>query len=281
MPILDATLEEIVYNADTNFRIWLTTMPSDKFPVSIVQNGVKTTIEPPKGLRNNLLRSYLALDDAEMESCQKVTAYKRLMFCLCFFNALIIERRKFGPLGWNIPYEFSASDLKISQSQLKMFLDEYKEIPFEALRYMVAEANYGGRVTDPKDRRCIATLLETYYNPSVLKKDNYKFCESGAYYVPTDGAIDEYVEFVKEMPIADLTEVFGLHNNADITSAINDTNNLLSTALSMLPRTSGGAGKSQEDSLKDIAKSLLDKLPQPLDTDKAAKLRAEAGLPAI
>lgn len=244
MPILDATLEEIEYNPDTNFRIWLTTMPSDKFPVSIVQNGVKTTIEPPKGLRNNLLRSYLALDDQEMESCEKPTAYKRLMFCLCFFNALIIERRKFGPLGWNIPYEFSASDLKISQSQLKMFLDEYKDIPFEALRYMVAEANYGGRVTDPKDRRCIATLLETYYNPAVLKKDNYKYCESGAYYVPSDGAIEEYVEFVKEMPIADLTEVFGLHNNADITSAINDTNSLLSTALSMLPRTAGGAGKS-------------------------------------
>lgn len=116
MPILDATLEEIVVNTDTNFRIWLTTMPSDKFPVSIVQNGVKTTIEPPKGLRSNLMRSYMALDDAEMDSCAKPTAYKRLMFCLCFFNALIIERRKFGPLGWNIPYEFSASDLKISQS---------------------------------------------------------------------------------------------------------------------------------------------------------------------
>jgi len=247
-------------------------MPSDKFPVSIVQNGVKTTIEPPKGLRSNLLRSYMALDDAEMDTCAKPTAYKRLMFCLCFFNALIIERRKFGPLGWNIPYEFSASDLKISQSQLKMFLDEYKEIPFEALRYMAAEANYGGRVTDPKDRRCISTLLETYYNPEVLRKDNYKFCVSGAYIVPNDGLMEDYIEYIKEMPLGDLTEVFGLHNNADITSAINDTNNLLSTALSMLPRTVGGEGKSQEESLKETAKSLLDKLPQPLDTEKAAKL---------
>lgn len=114
MPILDAILEEIELD-DSNFRIWLTTMPSDKFPVSIVQNGVKTTIEPPKGLRSNMLRSYLALDDAEFDSCAKPTSYKRLMFSLCFFNALIIERRKFGPLGWNIPYQFSASDLSISQ----------------------------------------------------------------------------------------------------------------------------------------------------------------------
>lgn len=40
-----------------------------------------------------------------------------------------------------------------------MFLNEYQDIPYEALNYMVAEANYGGRVTDPKDRRLISILL--------------------------------------------------------------------------------------------------------------------------
>ena len=45
-----------------------------------------------------------------------------------------------------------------------MFLDEYADIPWEALNYMVAEANYGGRVTDPKDRRLIKIILETFYS---------------------------------------------------------------------------------------------------------------------
>ena len=109
---------------------------------------------------------------------------------------------------------------------------------------MVAEANYGGRVTDPMDRRTINLILEDFYTPDILK-EGYKFSDTDKYIVPVEGPVSSYIMFIKEdMPTTDETSVFGLHDNADITSAINDTTLLLATALSLMPRKVAGSGKS-------------------------------------
>jgi len=91
-------------------------MPSDKFPQSVLMSGIKMTYEPPRGLKANLDRCYKMVDNNSFEDCNKKTEWKKLFFGLSFFHALILERRKFGPLGWNIPYQFTSSDFQISFS---------------------------------------------------------------------------------------------------------------------------------------------------------------------
>ena len=144
-------LEVIVqnFNEEENeihpdFRLFLTSMPVDYFPVSILQNGVKLTTEPPRGLRANLKRSYAELDEKRFEECKKKFEFKKLVFGLSFFHAILQERRKFGPLGFNIRYEFNDSDLETSMTMLKLFLEEHEEIPWDALTYVTGHINYGG-----------------------------------------------------------------------------------------------------------------------------------------
>ena len=170
MPELDRIVENMnIDHVNPHFRLWLTALPTPTFPVSILQNGVKMTLEPPKGLKSNLTRSYSRLDDATLADSQKPEAWRRLLFGLCLFHAVIQDRRKYGPLGWNIRYDFTEGDLQISMAQMHQYLDDYADVSYRVLRFLTSEINYGGRVTDDKDRRLINLLLENFINEEVIE----------------------------------------------------------------------------------------------------------------
>jgi dynein heavy chain len=254
-----------------DYRIWLTSMPTTSFPVAILQNGIKITNEPPRGMKSNLARSFMSLDNRKYEDCAKPDAWKKLLFGLSFFHGIIQERRKFGALGWNNRYDFSQMDFEICRMQLKMFLDDYETVQWKALWYIFAECNYGGRVTDPMDRRLIKVILQLYITEDIFK-DNYKFSESGKYFAPPLSDLNTVKTFIKEnMPFNDDSEVFGMHENAEITSGMNISNELMETVLGLSPKAGGGGGQSADSIIKEKVDNILEKLPQPFDVNFVAK----------
>lgn len=274
MPAMEKICED--FNADNmhpNFRLWLTSYPSDKFPVTVLQNGVKMTNEPPTGLRMNVLQSYLSdpISDPEFFSgCEgKESVFEKLLFGLCFFHALVQERRKFGPLGWNIAYGFNESDLRISVRQLQIFINEYDDIPLDAVSYLTGECNYGGRVTDDWDRRLLRTTLKDFYNINVVQEHKCKLSQSGNYYVPSKMEYEGYIDFIKALPTTQLPEVFGMHENVDISKELQETRQLFNSVLLAMGSSAGGGGGKTDDTLNEIATDILNKLPPNFDLEKS------------
>jgi len=66
-------------------------------------------------------------------------------------------------------------------------------------------------------------------------------------------------------------QVFGLHENADITKDNQETTQLFDSILLTLPRQSGGGGKSPEQVIDELAADILTKLPPDFDLETVMK----------
>uniref|UniRef100_A0A8C5G0M4 Dynein heavy chain n=1 Tax=Gouania willdenowi TaxID=441366 RepID=A0A8C5G0M4_GOUWI len=234
------TLEKICEELSPDTSQRLPTL-AHKLPLmAILQNSVKMTNEPPTGLRLNLLQSYQSdpiSDPSFFSSCSE----KELLYGLCFFHALVQERKKFGPLGWNIAYGFNESDLHISIRQLQVRFGEKKSA------CTPRECNYGGRVVDDWDRRLLMTILAGFYNKEIIESSDYSFSASGHYVVPPKASYDDYVAFIENLPDIQHPEVFGMHENVDIFKDLQQTKLLFDSLL----LTQGGGSKMGSSSGSD------------------------------
>ncbi|KAI4587317.1 hypothetical protein MJG53_005104 [Ovis ammon polii x Ovis aries] len=156
------------------FRLFLSSMPSSTFPVTVLQNSVK-------------------------------------------------ERKKFGPLGWNICYEFNDSDRECALLNLSLYCQEGK-IPWDALIYI-----------------------------------------TGIYFAPLADSLQEFKDYIENLPLIDDPEIFGMHENANLVYQYKETNTLINTILEVQPRSSsGGEGKSNDEIVQELVASVRTRVPDEL-----------------
>ena len=270
MPALEKLIDNFVSNVTPHeeFRLWLSSSPHPDFPISILQGGIKMTTEPPQGLQTNLARLYRLVSDEDFESSIEEVKhkYKKLLFSLVWFHALILERRKFKALGWNIPYEFNNSDFIICESILRIYIDEYPEkTPFEALQYLIAEANYGGRVTDSWDRRLLNVYIYQFFCEDAISIKRFPMSGLTEYFIPEVGDKTHYMNYIDKLPKNEDPSAFGQHANAEVSSNRVNVSEFFDTCQNLQPADTAADGEGPDEIVLRIADELEKQIAKPFD----------------
>mmetsp|Transcript_1989 Transcript_1989/g.7603 ORF Transcript_1989/g.7603 Transcript_1989/m.7603 type:complete len:4147 (+) Transcript_1989:89-12529(+) len=146
------------------FRLWLSAIPRERFPIRILECSVKIVCEPPVGMKASILSALASeplCDEMFFGGCPvRDQEWKRALLDLLVCHGVVQGRRSYGALGWSAPYEFADTDLLLTAQQLQVYLtDAPLEAPLKALQYLTLEVNYGGRLREPEDERLLRVLV--------------------------------------------------------------------------------------------------------------------------
>uniref|UniRef100_A0A8C5TMB1 Dynein axonemal heavy chain 17 n=1 Tax=Malurus cyaneus samueli TaxID=2593467 RepID=A0A8C5TMB1_9PASS len=260
---LEKKLEQHSEGSHPDFRVFISAEPapcpeSHIIPQGILENSIKVTSEAPTGMHANLHKALDNFSQDTLEMCSQEKEFRSILFTLCYFHAVVAERRKFGTQGWNRPYPFSTGDLTISVSVLYNYLENSSKVPYDDLRYLVGEIMYGGHITDDWDRRLCRTYLEEFIKPEMMEGE---LCLAPGFPLPGNMDYNGYHQYIDDALPPESPYLYGLHPNAEIGFLTQSSEQLLRTVLELQPRDSSGSHRSTEVLVKALLEEMLEKLP--------------------
>ncbi|XP_053613118.1 dynein axonemal heavy chain 2 isoform X1 [Plodia interpunctella] len=252
------------------FRLWLSSMPDDKFPLNVLQRSIKMTTEPPQGLKGNLVRIFANMNEDKFD--EATPKYRRLLFCVSFFHCTLIARKRFRQLGYNAVYSFNDADFDVSDNLLANYLEEYEEVPWDALRYLFAIINYGGHITDDWDKRVLIAYINQFFCEEAYDTPFYRLSSIPAYHIPRDGSLESYRDFLDLLPAYERAESVGQHASADVATLAQDALIMCRTLFALASTGGGGGGGGEDQKVDELALEMMQKLPNQIDVETTEKM---------
>lgn len=156
---------------DASFRLFLTCEIHPKLPTALLRRSEIVVFESSSGMKANLQRFYLNIPASRLD--KQPVERGRLYSLLAWFNAVVQERLRYAPLGWTKKYEFTDSDLLCAMDVIDQWVDETaanrahidpKQLPWQALKTLLAESLYGGRVDQSFDQVALEAFIDSIFH---------------------------------------------------------------------------------------------------------------------
>ncbi|ETB60571.1 dynein heavy chain-like protein [Plasmodium yoelii 17X] len=179
-------LEKNIHRATSNadFRLFLTMEINPKIPPNLLRMSLTFMFEPPVGIKSSILRTFSLFLENKCINDPKI-ARLRLYFIVSVLHAIILERRRYTPIGWTKKYEFSDADLTCALSVIDNWVDKSavkignnisehidpSNIPWDAIKKILNEAVYGGRLDNIVDSKILDTFIEHLMHSNSFETD--------------------------------------------------------------------------------------------------------------
>ncbi|KIY66037.1 dynein heavy chain protein 1 [Cylindrobasidium torrendii FP15055 ss-10] len=276
-------------NPARSFRLFLTMETNPSIPVNILRQSRLIMNEPPPGVKANLLDSLKSIPSWRLN--QGPAEKSRLYFLLAWFHAVVQERLRYVPLGWSKTYDFNDSDQNSAFTTIDTWLNSVAKgranidpitIPWDAVRTLVKQSVYGGRVDSDFDQRILDSFVDSLFRPQAYNVD-FELVPSltgeGVLTAPDGTKIDQFLSWVQNLPDRQPPAWLSLPPSAERVIAIAQGNELLGKLRKMrlladdddeATPTASSSSSSQQPAwmraLYDRCKEWLELLPEKFQT---------------
>eukprot|EP01118_Nematostelium_gracile_P001172 TRINITY_DN1120_c0_g1_i1.p1 TRINITY_DN1120_c0_g1~~TRINITY_DN1120_c0_g1_i1.p1 ORF type:complete len:604 (+),score=181.76 TRINITY_DN1120_c0_g1_i1:243-1814(+) len=211
----------------SSFRLFMTTEIHPKLPANLLRLSQIFVFEPPPGIKANLQHTFSNIPVVRMEKAP--VERSRMYFLLAWLHAVIQERLRYAPLGWTKTFEFNEADQRCALDTLDYWIDSAsagrqnlapEKIPWVALRTLLGQTVYGGRVDNIFDLRLLDSFLEQLFTEHSFDADFPLFKSIGnqtTLTIPESATKrSQFLKWVENLPNTESPLWLGLPENAEV-----------------------------------------------------------------
>ncbi|PWN29711.1 hypothetical protein BDZ90DRAFT_230565 [Jaminaea rosea] len=210
-------------NPHKDFRLFLTCETNPVIPADFLRSSRILMNEPPPGLKAAILDMLRALPPTRLQRSPGEAV--RLFFLLAFFHATVTERLRYTPLGWSKAFEFNDSDAEAALNTIEAWLARVAKgrsnvdpasIPWEALRSLIREAIYGGKIDNDADQLLLDSFVEAIFTPQAYEAAFQLVADDEKPLAAPDGIkMEHFLEWATGLPEQQPPQWLGLPGTAE------------------------------------------------------------------